>query len=452
MSCITKRRIHPGWFKIPVLTFFYVLIVVSSYADAPPLIDRVYQNNIGVVRLVAPNVRFEWPVWVLDDERSRMDLTFDDLEGGDKYYEYSIIHCKSDWSGPSDIDISQYSNGYLQTEVETYEYSFNTKIDYTHYKVHWDKESAPWTKSGNYILAVWDITGDEKELAFTKRFLVVEPRVPIKIEHTLPLRTTSQRTHQGLEVSLDLDGLVLRRPREYVSITVLQNMRWDHFIPALRYQSYIGSTLAFDGPDQIVFPGLMEFRNMDIRTMKWRTKDVSALEMGEDTYQVILEKTTPRTYKNYIWNRDRNGTYYPENLDYRNNSNLRLEYVDVLFTLQAGPLEGKRVYVTGGYWGWDTGDGMEMSYDASRSAYFLQARVKQGYYDYTYVVVDTKTGQKDIAALEGSSVQTDNDYQICVYYRDPGENYDQLIGFANYQYLKGTTDFYKNGGAIKLQR
>ncbi len=440
---------NAAWFLW--FTISYLFIHTQASCTNPPLIDRVYMNNIGELRLSAPNVRFEWPVWVLHSPESVMELEFDDLDGGDKYFEYSILHCKSDWSEVSDIDISEYNNGFLQTEIEDYSYSFNTLLDYTHYSVRWDADNAPWTKSGNYLLLVWDVTGDEKELAFTKRFLVVDPLIPVTVQYSLPLKTSTQRTHQGMKVELDLSGLILHRPREYIRLTVYQNMRWDHVLPDLRYQSYIDTKLSFDGPDQIVFPGLKEFRNMDIRSMKWRSKDVLAIEKEEDIYRVILEKTRPHTYKNYVWNRDRNGSYYPENLDYRNNGELRLEYAEMLFTLDMNAFEGKRIYVTGGYWGWDIRDDMEMQYDASRSAYFLMTTAKQGYYDYTYVLVDAQTGERDVRALEGSSAKTENDYQICVYYRDPGENYDQLIGFANYQYLNGTSQFYKSGDAIKLR-
>ncbi len=439
--------------KIIAGTFILLLPftrILSSTPDSIALIDKIYQENIASTRLVCPLVQYEWPIWVLNEPSSVMQLEFDDLDGGDKYYEYSILHCTSDWSAPSGIDFSEYSDGYLLTEIENFDYSFNTKINYTHYTVHWDASNAPWTKSGNYLIIVWDVTGDEKVLAFTKRMLVVDPVVLPVVEHSLPLKTGQQRTHQGLQVSLDLSDLTLRRPREYIHLSIYQNMRWDLCLPNLKYQSYIGSVLYFNGPDQIVFPGLKEFRSLDMRSLKWRTRDVFSLENGEETYSLILEKNRPRTYKEYVNDRDRNGTYFPENFDYRNQPNLRLDYADVLFTLQTHELEGKKIYVTGGYWGWRTGDKTELHYDASRSAYFLQTRIKQGYYDYMYVVVDIKTGQKNLIALEGSSANTDNDYQVCVYYRDPGENYDQLIGIVNYRFLFGETPFYKSGVRLKV--
>ena len=43
----------------------------------------------------------------------------------------------------------------------------------------------------------------------------------------------------------------------------------------------------------------------------------------------------------------------------------------------------------------------------------------------------TKLGMEKIVNLiSGNFYQTDNNYKILVYYRPPGEIYDQLIGFG----------------------
>jgi hypothetical protein len=68
-----------------------------------------------------------------------------------------------------------------------------------------------------------------------------------------------------------------------------------------------------------------------------------------------------------------------------------------------------------------------MQYDESVSAYICEAYLKQGYYNYQYLVVNQKTGAADEEGFEGNWYETGNEYQILVYYRPFGVRYDQLM-------------------------
>ena len=58
--------------------------------------------------------------------------------------------------------------------------------------------------------------------------------------------------------------------------------------------------------------------------------------------------------------------------------------------------------------------------------------LKQGVYDYQYIWVERSNNRPvvDHTAFEGSFFQTNNTYQIFVYYRKPGARWDELLGFA----------------------
>ena len=53
--------------------------------------------------------------------------------------------------------------------------------------------------------------------------------------------------------------------------------------------------------------------------------------------------------------------------------------------------------------------------------------VKQGYYNYIYVVRDNKTGRTDESLIEGNHWETENEYTIWVYYHPAGAQYDRLV-------------------------
>ena len=55
--------------------------------------------------------------------------------------------------------------------------------------------------------------------------------------------------------------------------------------------------------------------------------------------------------------------------------------------------------------------------------------LKQGFYNYKYVVVD-QDATIDEGAISGNFYQTENNYKVLVYYRDLGARYDKIIGFG----------------------
>jgi hypothetical protein len=56
--------------------------------------------------------------------------------------------------------------------------------------------------------------------------------------------------------------------------------------------------------------------------------------------------------------------------------------------------------------------------------------LKQGFYNYKYVVVDGDTGLIDEGAISGNFYETENNYKVLVYYRDLGARFDRIIGLG----------------------
>jgi hypothetical protein len=69
---------------------------------------------------------------------------------------------------------------------------------------------------------------------------------------------------------------------------------------------------------------------------------------------------------------------------------------------------------------------MDYSYDARM--YYVEAFLKQGYYNYQYVVVPHNTGKPDEDGFEGNWYETGNQYTILTYFRPFGARYDRLMG------------------------
>jgi hypothetical protein len=56
--------------------------------------------------------------------------------------------------------------------------------------------------------------------------------------------------------------------------------------------------------------------------------------------------------------------------------------------------------------------------------------MKQGYYNYEYAFLKDGTTDGTASYFEGSHYETENDYMILIYYRNPQDRYDRLMGMG----------------------
>ena len=84
------------------------------------------------------------------------------------------------------------------------------------------------------------------------------------------------------------------------------------------------------------------------------------------------------------------------------------------------------VYVVGKFNDYQRSDENKMRYNTSIHAYESRQFVKQGWYDYQYLV-DAKNVSPLV--IEGSHYETENVYEITIYNRPFKPNADLLIGY-----------------------
>jgi hypothetical protein len=119
-----------------------------------------------------------------------------------------------------------------------------------------------------------------------------------------------------------------------------------------------------------------------------------------------------------------NGNYVIENLDNRDAA-LSGDYVFVTFTLATQPVNGD-VYLLGALNNWERTADSKMNYVANQNLYEKTLFLKQGWYDYQYWV---QAPRENGFQLEGSYFQTENLYEVFIYYRPFRPNADLLIGY-----------------------
>ena len=410
-----------------LLALFFLLAQAQEY-------DSTYLSNLRSVRLHLAGLPLSNPILDLGGS-SVLEFSFDDLDADVKSYTYTIVHCNADWL-PSKLTSFEYIDGFTEDRIRDFEPAFNTTIAYTHYWVGLPNENMRFTKSGNYILYVYDEEG-EKKLVITKRFVIVEPLVTVLPKFTFPADVGNTRTHQEIDFKVNYKGLQIASPQQEVRTAVLQNGRWQHAILGLAPIFYRGDEVTFDYQDKIVFPAGKEFRYVDLRSLRTRMDGVQTLEDYDGDYHVGLYTDLDRSDKSYLSREDINGNYVVATLD-ADDQQLESDYVDVAFTLKtAFPLPaGDEVYIFGGLSDWQLLDRCKMQYDDAAGLYRGRQLLKQGFYNYLYAVRHKGSPEPDISALEGDWFETENDYLIFVYYRPFGARYDRVIAAHSFKSVR----------------
>lgn len=408
--------------------YHYILI---SFLALPNLLhsqefvnyDHVYLESIKSVVFTIPGLYTSAPIVNLG--QGRLYLSFDELANDARYLRYRIEHCNRDWT-PSDLEQMEFIDGFNDEELRTVEFSVNTRVAYAHYELQLPNQELRWTKSGNYLLHVYD--EDTGEPILTRRFLVMENVTRLIASLRKPSDVAKINTHHELEFTLNHKDFPITNPRQEISATILQNYRWDNAITDIEPYLIQPDELIFNFLDRLVFPAGKEFRSVDIRNLRFPSINVLEVDRFASTPEVKMKPDVKRTYQNYHLEPDVNGWYVIKTNE-DDDSDVEADYAHILFSLEsAQPLYDYDVYLIGGFCDWQVTPAYKMEYEDRYSAYFGEATLKQGVYDYLYAAVPKTGGAPDLEMLEGNWHETENYYTILVYYRPFGQRYDRLIG------------------------
>lgn len=408
--------------KYLALTFFLSLSIATSAQFTNIFYNNeIYVDYIESVQFSHRGLSLSLPI--IDLRGGRLFLEFDDREGGFKNYTYHIIHCNKDWQ-PSPLDEIEYIDGFNGEEIDEFAYSTNGYSDYTHYELALPNDDINWMISGNYLLVIYD---QEIEVpVLTRQFIVTESSAVVTGIVSKPENSYKRNTHQELKVNIDLKNLNVRNPQEEIFLTVMQNGNTNSAFVNVQGSYTRNNNLFFDEYDQLVYPAHKEFRSADVRSLKYRSEFVHSIDQKDGVTNVLLDMGKKRSDKNFHTEPDANGGYIIQNKD-TGDGDVRSEYVNVIFTLQAEREYDENVYIIGAFSDWKARDKFKMEYDFARKLYAKTIVLKQGYYDYMYAL-ENQDGLLEMDIVEGSWFETENDYQLIAYYRAFGGEYDRVIG------------------------
>ena len=352
-------------------------------------------------------------------------LEFDALNGLESDFYYVIEHFNYDWT-PSDLVKSEYLRGFDNQRIQDYKNSFNTYQIYSHYRLQIpNQQTKGLLVTGNYLISIWN---DDDELIFSRKFMVYEDLVNVGVAIKRSRDVKFIDTKQSVDIVINNRNFNFNNPLDNVKTLIVQNNNLNTAISNVKPQYTLGNQLVYKYTSETSFWGGNEY-------LYFESKDVRAANVGvqfidlKDIYNTYLFVNTPRVNQLYTYNPDINGNFLITAVDAHDVS-IEADYTMVHFALKQQELmDGQSVYVYGNFNNYALEPENKLLWNPKTGLYECAFRLKQGFYNYKYVVTD-KNGTLDEGAISGNFYQTENNYKVLVYYKDLGARYDRLIGLG----------------------
>ncbi|WNJ20237.1 type IX secretion system plug protein domain-containing protein [Pontibacter sp. G13] len=394
--------------------------------------DKIYDPTIHTPQLYRPPYQASYPV-LFKGAVEPLVLEFDQWLPEDKPFDdyyVDIVNCDRFWRPTTLLPIEFY-DGFTQVRIENYERSRFTKVPYMHYVHAFPRENEGFKMSGNYILKVYR-NANPSDVVLTRRFIVVEREATIETKYELSSRLVREKM-ADLAFEVVVPGVQVFNPAQDLTVKVMQNFRWDsevvmgapRFYTPPRFEYYIDFMDAFQGGN--------EFRYHANASTQLLFESVEDIEDRQDAWHFFLFKDDPLTRNVFRSYGDRNGTFSVQ-VEEWDDPRVQADYVLNQFRVRSNaPVDGN-VYVFGKFSDWQMLPQYQLEWNEALGVYERDIWLKQGIYDYEYVVKRSGDPLPDEATFQGRHEFSENFYTVLVYHRRPTDRTDRLIGYQPFNY------------------
>lgn len=393
--------------------------------------DQIFNSNIKTVKLYRAGDQTSFPIVSLGSTDG-LELHFDDLDNHVKNYYYTFQLCNVDWS-PSMLHPFEYIKGFQNVRITTYRNSSLSTTRYIHYQANIPDRNCYPNHSGNYLLKVF-LDNDTSKLVFTKRMIVADNKATVGTQILQPFNTNLFRTAQKLNVVVQTDNRIQVLSPNDIKVVILQNNNWQTSVFIDRPTIYRGNYYEYSDESQTALPAGKEFRWVDLRSLRLKSDRMQDINNHGDTVQVAMRPDPERSSQVYVYYRDLNGSYTIETME-SINPFWQGDYAMVHFTYVPPAnrsFQGNDLYLFGEFTNYASDTTGKMNFNKETGAYEKTLFLKQGYYNYLYVLKALNgKGYPDFSSTEGNYYATENAYTVLVYYRPFGARADEVIAYAS---------------------
>ena len=350
-----------------------------------------------------------------------LELHFDVLGDEDYDLKYTLELRNADWSVNDFLNPQSYLDGYSRAYVNNYNYSFNTKVAYTHFYIRFPEQNYKPKLSGNYLIKVWN----DDELLLQHPFVVYENLVPVGVEVVLSDDIKHRSTSHQINAVANLPSGISSGTANEFTLSAYQNFNPYTAKELLKNGMIENKQMWFGRFGELRFEAGNEFRNVSFRDLFRNSMRVYLIRRDLDTNAIVLytdKKLKPRGYLAY---QDGNGLFAPQNYN-GSQPDLDSDYCNVRFTFESEFMAQRVLALSGKAFLYDQ---PRLQYLPEKKIYYADVLLKQGFYEYQYL---TGNGEEwGIGNTEGNYMQTENSYQIILYRKAFGTQYDRVVGIIS---------------------
>ena len=404
--------------KIKQFLFFFIF---NLFCFSQEVVEIAPPDYIKTIEFKSNTNESQLPIFKLNE---KLTLQFDVLNAEESDFYYEIIHCDYDWK-PSQLYKPEYMQGFDNQRIVNYFNSFNTYQIYSHYVLEIPNRQTRLKVSGNYLMKIYD---DYGELMFSRKFMIYEDlaTVGIEIKRSRDVSLITQK--QSVDYVVNSPSIRFVNPEQTVKTLIVQNNNLNTAISNLKPQYTVGNQLIFRYTTASSFWGGNEYLFFENKNIRGANVGVQYIDLKEIYHSYLFTNIT-RANLPYTYNPDINGNFVITALDVEDVS-IEADYTMVHFSLEHPELkDGSSIYVYGNFNAFNINDGTKMSFNPQYGVYQVAMRLKQGFYNYKYVLVD-KAGKLVEGAISGNFDITENNYKVLVYYRELGARYDKIVGIG----------------------
>jgi hypothetical protein len=408
-----------------------LLFAINTLDAQVPLQEEIRSPHVVAVKLFRRPDQQAFPIVKLG-ETEALELHFDDMQNSARTYYYTYVLCNADWT-PANLSSMDYMRGFSQMRLTLYRFSSGTMSRYVHYSANLPAANIMPSRSGNYLLKVFE-NGDTSRLVFSRKFLVVDEKANVAVRMQQPFAQENFLTHQKVIADVVFKNMEILNPAREVKLVVMQNNRWDNARLISNPTFIRGKSFEYSDENLLVFEGGKEWRWLDLRSFRLQSDRVASVNYNKTPYDVFVRPDTARSPNRYFYFTDANGRYVVANLE-NVNPFWQSDIARVHFTFLPQEPEKFRnvdIFLFGEMTGFQMNDKTKMEWNENLQAYERSVMLKNGFYNYTYVTrpQNKPNAPGSVFLTDGSRWEAENDYRILVYFTPFGSRSDELVGIA----------------------
>lgn len=356
----------------------------------------------------------------------RIVVSFDEIGEDWSRLQYRLVHCNADWQ-PSRLIESEYVDGFNFADIDDYAFSGNTFTNFVNYRFTVPSEDMRILASGNYVVEVYP-QNDPDDVILRARFQVSEDNVFVSGRVTPRTDRGYNTTWQQVELAVN-SGSKEINPYNDIIISVVQNRRPDTEVFVSHPTRADDGKFIYEHLWELIFPASNEYRRFETVREDYPGMGVERVGFEGRSYQAWLTTDEARDYHEYSYDQTQKGRFKIDSYN-ATDPDLGADYIDVHFTLDYPRLMNGEIYVNGDFTSNRYEEPYRMQFNPDTGLYTLTLPLKQGSYNYQYIAVKEGESKGTPALVEGDKYETQNEYDVSVYYRSPTSRADRLIGRA----------------------